>query len=191
MRRGWKIVLGAIATLIVTAAVLIVIVVSQWQSDEREAEQERANGGSTASRNGQGFWYWLMVGIDKTVGLPEPKAHFPDEALVAASFLDLLEGGEPGLAFDLTSRIFQSNSSADSLRSQNDHTVRQLGARDPLTSARKWRTAQGGEGGSVRFSYSRNHETGSSVTRVAVRKIGSEFLVDSWTVELRELRMER
>ena len=191
MRRGWKIVLGAIATLIVTAAVLIVIVVSQWQSDEREAEQERANGGSTASRNGQGFWYWLMVGIDKTVGLPEPKPHFPDEALVAVAFLDLLEGGEPGLAFDLTSPTYQRTSTADSLRTQNDHTVARLGARDALTSARKWWMAEGSEGGSVKFSYSRNHEKGSSMTHVTVRKIGNEFLVESWTVKLRDFRVER
>jgi hypothetical protein len=191
MRLARKIGLGAIAALIVTAAILIVIVVSQWQADQKETQQERANGGSTASRDGQGFWYWLMVGIDKTVGLPEPKPSFPDEALVAAAFLDLIEGGEPGLALDLTSGDFQTKSSAEALQVQDAHTIKNLGARDAADGKRKWSKAETGKDSSVRLVYYRNHEKGSSKTEVVVRKLGNEFLVDEWTVTHRHFRMKR
>jgi hypothetical protein len=182
MRFGGKIALGCLAALGVTAVVLVSVAVHIWKSDQ---------GDSTSSRDGQGFWYWLVVGLDATVGLPEPDPHFADEALVSATFLNLLEGGEPTLALDLTSAKFQETSSAKSLQTQNEHAVQTLGKRDPQTGARKWRQAQGSKNNSVTFSYYRNHAKGSSATEVTVRKIDNLYLVDSWTVELRHFRMKR
>ena len=150
------------------------------------AEEEPA--GEQPAQGGFGAGFWLVKAIDATVGLPNQTRAYEDHAILASQFLDWIDAGEFEAAYDTLARNFRIGSSAHALKQEWADAIKQTGRPDPIEGERRWHSVEGGSP-VYTFAFNRNHNRGSTSSRVGVVRSGDRCMIVSYEVKFRHYRM--
>ena len=158
---------------------------------DREPEEPSAARGV----DGLGAGYWLMKGIEETVGLPHREKPYARHAVLARALLEAIEAQQADAAREMLSAGLRTETEGDAILEKWNEAVRTLGAADALTQEWRWTTMEtgppddAGEQAQVyTFNFSRNHARGSTVSRVGVVLEQGDAVVTTYQLVRRHFR---